>query len=160
MLTAKVINYRNYILTSLAFLLIITSAFSFVSCRKKKTADQSQADHPVPSVPVDLLIYTNDPLNFKLQGIGGWMYFNGGLNGIIIYRKSQQEFVALERTSTALPDNAAAKVKVLNDGFTCQDTISGSKWQIIDGVVIQGPATWPLRVYGSSFDGSILRVRN
>lgn len=160
MLTAKVIKYRNYILRPFVFLFFITSVFAFYACHKKQKTEQNQADHPVPSVPVDLLIYTNDPLNFKLQGIGGWMYFNGGVNGLIIYRKSQQEFVALERTSSALPDNAAAKAKVQNDGFTCLDTISGSKWQIIDGVVMQGPAAWPLRVYGTSFDGSVLRVRN
>lgn len=156
---AKVIKYRNFVLKPFVFLLIITFVITG-ACHKKKKEEQNIADHPVPAVPVDLLIYPNDPLNFKLQGIGGWMYFNGGVNGIIIYRKSLQEFVALERTSTALPNNAAAKVKVLQDGFTCHDTISGSKWQIIDGVVMQGPATWPLRIYGSSFDGNVLRVRN
>lgn len=88
------------------------------------------------------------------------MYLNGGINGIILYRKSEQEFIALERTSTVYTDNPAAKAIVQNDNFTCKDTISGSKWQIFDGAVVQGPAEWPLRQYGTSYDGNVLRVRN
>lgn len=142
---------------SLMFLTFIT--FVHLSCRKKEQPQQMK-DHPVPSVPVQITIYPNDPLNFKIQGIGGWMYLNGGINGIVLYRKSQQEFVAIERTSTVYPENAGAKIKVLSDNFTCLDTVSGSKWQIIDGTVIQGPANWALRQYGTSFDGTVLRIAN
>jgi hypothetical protein len=99
-------------------------------------------------------------LYFSLQSIGGWKYISGGINGIIVYRKSQQEFIALERTSSYFPDNAGAKVKVLTDNFTCRDTVSGSEWQIIDGTVTKGPAEWPLRAYGTNYDGNILRIRN
>jgi hypothetical protein len=140
--------------------LIITIGVLGFSCRKKSSSSQSQANHPVPYVPVDITIYPNDPLNFKIQGIGGWQYFNGGINGIIVYRKSQQEFVAIERTSSYLPDNAAAKAKVQSDNFTLRDTVSNSKWQIVDATVTNGPATWALRVYSSNYDGNSLRIRN
>ncbi|MCE3260288.1 MAG: hypothetical protein K0S12_1929 [Bacteroidetes bacterium] len=139
--------------------LIITFFFLLAaSCRKKE--EQKQSNHPVPYVPVDFTIYPGDPLNFKIQSIGGWQYFNGGINGVIVYRKSQQEFVAIERTSSYLPDNPEAKVKVQSDNFTLRDTISNSKWQIVDGTVITGPAEWALRVYGTSYDGNALRIRN
>ena len=105
-------------------------------------------------------MYPNDPLNLAIQGIGGWMYVSGGLNGIIVYRKSEQEFVALERTSSSLPGNAKARAVVSGDNFTLRDTISGSKWQIIDGAVISGPAQWALRLYGTSYDGNALRIVN
>jgi hypothetical protein len=141
-------------------LIIITFFLFWTSCHKKKAATQQAKDNPVPSVGVDITVYPNDPVNFTLQGIGGWKYISGGINGIIVYRKSQQEFVALERTSSYLPDNAGAKVKVLSDNFTCRDTVSGSEWQIIDGAVTKGPATWPLRAYSANYDGSILRIRN
>jgi hypothetical protein len=125
---------------------------------KKKT--KTNAEHPVPNVPIDITVYPNDPLNFKIQAIGGWIYLNGGINGIILYRKSQQEFVALERTSSYLPDNAGAKAKVMADNFTCRDTISDSRWQIFDGGVTQGPALWGLRVYGATYDGNSVRIKN
>ena len=87
------------------------------------------------------------------------------MNGIIIYRKttinSPADFVAIERTSTALPDDPNAKVKVQSDNFTLKDTISGSKWQIFDGNVISGPATQNLRLYNAVFDGmNTLTIRN
>ncbi|MBA3683619.1 MAG: hypothetical protein H0W73_21020 [Bacteroidetes bacterium] len=146
-------NFRNIILISFIFLV------AFVACNKKSKT-QNASDNPVPYVQVDMTIYPNDPLYFKIQAIGGWMYVNGGINGLIVYRKSQQEFVALERTSSYLPDNPAAKGKVMPDNFTVRDTISDSRWQMYDGTVSQGPAAWPLRVYGTNYDGNSLRIRN
>jgi hypothetical protein len=145
---------------SLLSLIITILLVSSVACRKKSSSTQSQSNHPVPYVPVDITIYPNDPLNFKIQGIGGWQYFNGGINGLVVYRKSQQEFVAIERTSSYFPDNSSARVIVQSDNFTLRDTISNSKWQIVDGTVTNGPATWGLRLYSTNYDGNSLRVRN
>jgi len=143
---------------NLFILLLVCSVF--VCCKKKKKKAEVQV-HPVPSVLVNYVTYPNDPFNFKIQSIGGWMYVdNVGINGIILYRKSQEEFVAIERTSAYLPDNPAAKVNVQNDNFTLRDTISDSRWQIFDGTVTKGPAEWGLRLYGTSYDGNALRVKN
>ncbi len=140
-------------------ILIIALLVSIVSCKKK--SKQSVSNNPVASVPVNVVLYPNDPLNFKIQAIGGWMYLDGkGVNGIIVYRKSQEEFVAIERTSSYLPDNAGAKVKVLSDNFTLRDTVSDSRWRILDGTVTKGPAEWSLRLYGTSYDGNALRIVN
>jgi hypothetical protein len=128
-----------------------------IGCKKET---KQEKDHPVPYVPVNITIYPNDPFNFKIQAIGGWMYIEGGINGIIIYRKSQEEFVALERTSSHLPDNPSAKVQVESDNFTLRDTISNSKWRIFDGTITQGPATWSLRLYGTSYASGALRISN
>ncbi len=145
-------NFKNIVFIAFVSVLL------FLACKKK--TQNSVADHPVPYVPVDMTIYPNDPLYFKIQAIGGWMYVNGGINGLIVYRKSQQEFVALERTSSYLPDNPSAKGKVMSDNFTVRDTISDSRWQLYDGTVTQGPATWALRVYGTTYDGNALRIKN
>ncbi len=141
-------------------LIIITFCVLLVSCKKKTQQVQAAQNNPVPSIPIDITVYPNDPLNFSIQGIGGWKYIAGGINGIIIYRKSQEEFVAIERTSSYYPNNAAAKVKVLADNFTCHDTISDSKWRMFDGALTSGLATWPLRTYGTTYDGNTLRIRN
>jgi hypothetical protein len=132
----------------------------FVFSCKKEEPKVVVNQHPVGSVPVNLTIYPNDPLNFNIQSIGGWMYFSGGINGIVVYRKSEQEFVALERTSSKNPSDPKSRAIVLSDNFTLQDTISGSKWRILDGAVTNGPAEWPLRLYGTSYDGNLLKVVN
>ncbi len=128
-----------------------------VACKKKA---QKVQDNGVPYVPINITIYPNDPLNFKIQTPGGWMYFSGGANGLVVYRKTSTEFVVLDRTSTYLPDDYNARVKVQSDAFTLKDTISGSKWQIIDGVVMSGPATLALRLYNNSYDGNALKITN
>jgi hypothetical protein len=140
---------------SMRFAALLLIVF-FVACKKKA---QPQNNNPVPYAPVALSIYPNDPLNFQIQSVGGWKYIDGGINGILVYRKSEQEFVAIERTSSVLPDNKLAKVYVQSDNFTLSDTVSKSEWRIFDGAVSKG-ASWPLRVYGSTFDGNLLRIVN
>lgn len=128
------------------------------ACKKKKK--NTDPNNNVPYVTVNIVIYPNDPYYFKVQVAGGWMYINGGVNGIILYRKSSSEFVALERTSTYYPDNVYAIAKVRSDNFTCKDTVSGSSWQIVDGAIITGPAQYPLKKYQTIYDGNSLRITN
>jgi hypothetical protein len=128
-----------------------------VACKKKA---QKVQDNGVPYVSFSMVIYPNDPLNFKIQTPGGWMYFSGGNDGLIVYRKTVTEFVVLDRTSTYAPDDYNSRVKVQSDAFTCKDTVSGSKWQIVDGAVMAGPATAALRIYPNSYDGNALRITN
>src|SRR3954467_15365363 len=96
-------------------LIIITFCVILSSCKKSAPPTQSVQSNPVPYIPVDISMYPGDPLNFTIQAIGGWKYINGGINGIILYRKSQEEFIAIERTSSYYPNNAYAKVKVQTD---------------------------------------------
>jgi len=138
-------------------LLLALTCVMAAACKKKATPVQ---DNGIDYVPVNIVIYPGDPLNYKIQTPGGWQYFSGGVAGIIVYRKTTTEFVALERASTYYPDNFEARVKVQADAFTLRDTISGSKWQIFDGAVVAGPATLPLRIYNSTYDGTALRIIN
>lgn len=141
------------------FGLILMMFAVFVFSCKKKT--KSVTDNPVPYVPVDVTVYPGDPFYTKIQVIGGWIYKDGvGINGIIIYRKTDQDFVAIERTSSQLPNDPKAKVQVMKDNFTLVDSVSGSQWRIFDGTVTKSPAQWSLRLYGTTYDGNALRIRN
>ena len=142
-------------------ILLLCILFCTSSCKKKAKAVQDN----IPYQTVNMTIYPNDPSYFKIQAVGGWMYIPGGINGIIVYRKAQNsaaDFVAIERTSSYLPNDPYALVKVQSDSFTLKDTVSGSKWQIIDGAVMTGPATFPLRVYSTLYDNGTqaLIIRN
>lgn len=144
-------------------ILLVCSSFLvlFSFCKKKTATVQDN----IPYQTVNINIYPNDPLNFKLQVVGGWIYVNGGVNGIIVYRQTQtgsSDFIALERTSTYLPDDAGARVKVLSDNFTLKDTVSGSKWQLNNGAVLSGPASIALRQYNTLYDNGtgVLNIRN
>lgn len=144
---------HNYIILTLCLIGMV-----FFACKKKKTETQPQ--YPIPNVPVSVTIYPNDATNFKIQAVGGWMYYSGaGINGLIIYRKSQADFVAIERTSPENPSVAGSAVKVQSDNFTLKDTIKGATWQIVDGAVMNN-ASWQLKLYGTSYDGNALFIRN
>ncbi len=143
------------------FSILLVALLFGSSCKKKAKVVQDNIAYQT----VNMTIYPGDPLYFKLQAVGGWMYIRGGVNGILVYRKAQNsaaDFVAIERTSTQLPDNPDALVKVQSDNFTLKDTISGSKWQITDGAVLSGPAQLPLRLYSALYDNGTgaLRIRN
>jgi hypothetical protein len=147
---------KNIKIVSLVLICVLA-----VACKKKA---QKVQDNGVPYTPMNIVIYPGDPLNYKIQAAGGWMYFSGGNDGLIVYRKtatnSPNDFVVLDRTSTYSPDDYNARVKVQSDAFTLKDTISGSKWRIYDGGVISGPATSPLRMYTNTYDGNALRITN
>ena len=140
------------------FQLIILVLF-ILGCNKKSN-NNVYTNNPVPSVPVAITVYPNNVSNFRIQAIGGWIYISGGIRGIILYRKSQEEFVAIERTSPQLPNSDDAIVKVQTNNFTLRDTVSDSQWRIIDGTVTKGPTQWPLRLYGTTYDGNVLRIVN
>lgn len=141
---------------SISFLMLVVVLF--FGCKKKRNTVQDN----IPYQTVNFNVYPNDPLYTRLAVIGGWMYFDKGVNGIIIYRKTMQDFVAIERTSTHFPDDPNARVKVQSDNFTLKDTISNSKWQITDGSILSGPATLPLRLYSTFYDNGTgtLTVKN
>lgn len=132
------------------FLLIILSA----SCRKSKETTQ------VPLVSVNFYIYTTDPLYSSLQVNGGYVYYNAGSRGVIIYRKSQDEFRVYDRHCTYNISDPCGKVKVDANVITATDTCCGSSFSLTDGSVLKGPASSPLTSYPSTLEGHRLHVYN
>ncbi len=137
--------------------LFIIGIFGF--CRKK--AENNSNNPNTSSVYVNLYIYVNTPEFFPLNTIGGWTYKEGGERGIVIYRNSQTDFVAFDRTCPHDGENnPKAFIKVLNDNITAVDSVCGSKYYVNYGGVIQGPSVYPLKAYRTSFDGNALHIYN
>jgi hypothetical protein len=127
-----------------------------------------QRQYPVniPYVTFDYTINIFDPAFVNLQGVGGSVYIEGGSRGILIYRVSIEQFNAYERHCTHDTENPCGKVSFDNSGIIlvdddCSGSGCGSKFNVIDGSVINGPAQYPLIQYNTSFDGiAMLRVFN
>ncbi len=116
------------------------------SCKEK--------EYPIPNVPVNLYINLDLPSYNALNAPGGWVYVEGGSRGIIIYRNFDS-FIALDRHSTYEPEKECAIVSVNPDNnFELLDSCSESKYSIISGVVIKGPAQHGLRRYNTYWDGA------
>jgi len=113
----------------------------------------------VPLVDVDFSININEPSFFNLTNITGWEYVTGGSRGILIYRNNLDQFTAFDRHSPFEVDQNC-QVSVLEDNLTVADPCSESTWLILDGTILTGPTSWPLKQYSTQFNGSILRVFN
>lgn len=123
------------------------------SCKKDKYS-------PVEDVPVNISIYTSEPAFVNLNAIGGWTYVYGGVKGIIVYRQSSDQFIALERACTYDPGSNCGGVEVKSNNITAVDTCCGSEFQITDGSVTKNPASYALKQYQTSFNGSLLQIFN
>jgi nitrite reductase/ring-hydroxylating ferredoxin subunit len=135
---------------------VILIGFS-LSCKKKNANNNEQ----IPNSYVNINIYKNTPEFFPLNTVGGWIYKDGGVKGVVIYRASTTDFVAFERSCPHDGGtNTSALVKVLSDNTTLKDTICGSQFLIMDGSVLNGPSGYPLRAYHATFDGDLLHVYN
>jgi hypothetical protein len=114
----------------------------------------------VPNVYVNFMIDINTGQYTELQLIGGWVYVVGGYRGIILRRNTMEEIVALDRTSTYKPETLGNQVFVGSDQLTAVDTVGGMKYLLMDGTVIEGPVSTPLKRYRTTFNGSTLHVFN
>ena len=137
------------VLSFLSALMILSSA-----CNKNKT-------NPVPSIPFDITIYINLPSYINLQNVGGWTYVSGGSKGIVVYRKSIDEFVAFDRHSPADKGTCDKPLDVNKDNFLqLDDLCNGAKFSLLDGSIISG-SDFGLRQYQTFWDGgNTLRIQN
>jgi hypothetical protein len=118
--------------------------------------------NPVPSIPFDITIDINLPSYYQLQGVGSWTYVNGGSRGIIVYRRTIDEFVAFDRHSPMDP-NGTCFLPLFPDQdnfLQLKDTCSSARFSLYDGGAISG-SQFGLRQYATQFNGSnLLRIYN
>ena len=112
-----------------------------------------------PQVDVNLNLYINNPEFFNIEAPGGWIYLNGGVAGILLYRKNLDEFIAYDRASTYNPV-ADCGITVDLDNIILNDPCSDSQFLITDGSVIQGPASQALKRYNTNLYGNNLSIYN
>ncbi len=121
----------------------ISSLFLISSCKK---------DYPqIPEIYVNIALDLNDPDFFVLNASGNGIEITGGVSGIIVFRKSMDEFKAYER---ACPNNPIKeKVHISDRGSTAIDTVCGSEFSLVfDGEVLGGPAPFALKQYTVSYN--------
>ncbi len=116
-------------------------------------------DSPVPYIPVDLRINLNDLRHQNLQRNGGYIYFFGGIRGIIVYRKSASVYYAFERNCTFDPLAECAQVSADESGLFMLDKCCGSQFDF-EGNPISGVATVPLLRYRTTVLGNELHITN
>lgn len=134
-------------------LFLIAATIIFLGCEGNINVS------PIPDVPVNVEVNLNDIDNVVLKQIGGFIYTSGGVRGIIVYRKSQNEYKAYDRNCTYQPADACAVVSFHSSGFYLEDTCCGSVYDT-DGFPTGGPAEFPLKEYRVSQANDVLFITN
>ncbi|MBO7586437.1 MAG: hypothetical protein J6T13_04585 [Bacteroidales bacterium] len=116
-------------------------------------------NHPtIPNAKVDFIVYPNDVMYYRLNTYGGYEYFTGGVNGIVVYRLDEWTFMAYDRACSYDWEDHESWLWVAPDGLRLVDSLCGSTFNILDGNVLGGPAIYPARRYATRFDGARLRI--
>jgi nitrite reductase/ring-hydroxylating ferredoxin subunit len=146
---------RTYFLVLCCLLSVIL--LSSTGC-KKDSSDDSQSQIPV--VPVNISLNPNSTEYIRLNPVNGWEYITGGYRGIIVYRKSQDEFNAFERACPYDWSNTSARVEVDGSGIIAACPVCKSKYILLDGTPFEGPSRYPLKQYQATYDGILLYIFN
>jgi len=114
----------------------------------------------IPYVKVDLYLFLYADL--AGVGIGSSKVISGhGVNGIVLYRTSDLEFYAYDRTCTLWPEHTEAVVEdsTFFGVFECPEC--KSTYLLMNGAEPNsGPAVYPLVEYHTSIRGDVLHVFN
>lgn len=141
-----------FILMSKHFILI-TLFFLVMAC------EPAIEESGVPNIVVNEEVNLNDIDNIDLKLIGGYIYIQGGVRGIIVIHESQNIYRAYDRNCTFQPAEASAVVEVNSSGFYIEDTSCTSTFDL-SGFPTGGPAEFPLKEYKTSLAGDILFIFN
>ncbi|MBT3209764.1 MAG: hypothetical protein HN704_01755 [Bacteroidetes bacterium] len=134
------------------FSLLFLTLLFFLKCDKQ--------DSPVPYVYVNLSIYLDDPAFVDLKIPGNSVNITGGVNGIVVYRVSDVEFVAFDRTCTYQVEENC-HVNTDDSGiFLVDEECCSARFSILDGSPQEGLAKYPLLQYQTSLNGYLLRIFN
>lgn len=139
----------------LQYILILVVIFLLTNCKKNNS-------HPVPSIAFDMNIDINLPSYNALIGVGGWAYVEGGSRGIIVYRRSVDEFVAFDRHSPQDPQSTCPEPLYpdVDNFLTLIDSCSTARFSLYDGSPMEG-SEFGLRQYQTTYNGSnIVRIFN
>ena len=125
-----------------------------ISCKKEAKPPE------IPYVYVNFSLDPNGTQYLQLNAVNGWETVSGGYNGILIFRKAVNEFVAFERACPYDPLVTGAQVRVDKSGITCYCPKCGSKFIMNDGTPYEGPSHYPLKQYTTVYDGKTLYITN
>lgn len=141
---------RNILKIKLFYFLTLFGTMMF-QCKENLYLDE------IPIVYVEETINLNNFEYSQLNNIGGFVYIEGGVRGIIIYRKSLDKYLAFEQNCPYQPYDDCALVKVDKSTLFMVDSCCTSTFDF-DGYPTGGPAQVSLRQYRTFLDQNLLTI--
>ena len=122
------------------------------------SCNSGPSDAPIPYQAFsDIIINLTLPAYASLNANGGYKTIDGGMRGIIIYRKDATTYLAFERNCSFHPNDACATVEVHSSGLYMVDSCCSSTFSF-EGVPTGGSAWRPLQQYQTSLDVNTLTI--
>jgi hypothetical protein len=128
------------------FLLLLISA-----CQNTLPRDDIPRKYVYTEINLDDFKYNS------LKLIGGFVYYDAGVRGIIIYKKSPNEYSAFERDCPYRPGDSCALVSVDKSTLYMIDSCCSSRFDF-DGNPLAGPARFPLLQYSTFLNQNFLII--
>lgn len=148
----------------LMILLMAVAVGLMHSCKKGEDPNSD-----IPYAYINVVINPNSTMYQELNIVGGWLYYpyvNAPSRGLIIYRMTQEDFLAYERTPPVNsnqccdPETLVCTHLIVDDYYPfVYDTCSELSYQILDGSPV-APASIPLKRYNTVYDGLNLYITN
>ncbi len=143
--------------TVLLFGLLLTN-----SCNKE------EINPNIPNVYINITLDPNSTVYQELNTAGGWMYLtaNAPSRGIIVYRLTNEEFMAYDRIPPNEPnkccENATSCTRlVVGDNYPfVKDDCLGTMYSLLDGSIFSGEGKWGMIRYNATYDGFNLSIFN
>jgi nitrite reductase/ring-hydroxylating ferredoxin subunit len=105
-----------------------------------------------PTINVNL----NYPQFQKLKLDRGFVYLDGGLKGLILYRASENSYLAFDRACPHNPNGEVVQVDL--SSLFMIDHACHSSFNFSDGQPTGGPAQRPLVQYRVDQEGTVLKI--
>jgi hypothetical protein len=154
---------QDFTIMSNKYALILVLFVGLSACKKNQ-----QTIDPIPDVPVNITINMALPKYSHLLNANTFVFEDGGVKGVAIVHYKDEEYYAFERCCTYESSKSCAQVEVDSSImiFRCgQTTTAGfqkccdSKF-LFDGNVFNGPATYGLKMYTLTKQGSLITITN
>ncbi len=127
----------------------------FFSCEKEDN---------IPFVYFYERIYLDLPEYQKVKTPGNYIYLSSekfGYSGVILYCNSLNEYIAYERNCTYMASEKDAILDVVDSLQLMVCRHCGSKFSLIDGIIMEGPAHYSAKTYNCNLlDNNVLEIYN
>lgn len=135
-------------------LLQLIPLFLLISSCEKQIPDQI-----IPFTFVNEDINLTNLQYLSLQNIGGYVYYQAGYRGIIIYHEGNGVYRAFERACSFDPRSSCEPVTVDESSLFLTHECCNSSFNF-NGNPMSGPASVDLLKYAVFIDGTYLKIRN
>lgn len=125
----------------------------------------ASCNEPIPEqqqIPLTLIsedVNLNHLQNFDLNRQGGYIYFDAGYKGLLIYHQGGGVYRVFERACTHDPHSDCTPLEVDDSGLFIIHKCCNSTFNF-NGDVTNGPATLRLLEYQNYVDGPYIKIRN